>query len=65
MPYELLVREAPMASQRLQAISVAVGCQPEPDRKTLLLKVTHFLVACHREIELEELGWKPHFWLDF
>lgn len=41
---ELLVREAIKNNKIAQVIVIALGCQQEPENKTLLLKTLHTLV---------------------
>lgn len=44
-----------------QTIAVAIGCLPELEGKTQLLKTPYVLDTCNKEIELK-LTWKPPLW---
>lgn len=59
-PCELLSREALKAPQTMKAVSAAVGCFPELDCKTLLLKTLYVrdVTAGHADIQLG-LNRKP------
>lgn len=56
----LLVREAPKVPKTPLTLAIPLGCPPELNDKTLLLKTSHHtLTARYREMELEQ-SWKLH-----
>lgn len=57
-----IVQRPPLPPKIPQAIATAVGCPPEFDGKTLLLKTPYTLAAGHGEIRLVLNRTLPSCW---